>query len=246
MKEPLLVLAGVEAGYGTKAVVSSVDLALEDGELVVICGGSGGGKSTLLRVAAGLLRAWKGTVIFRGAPVTDPPRGLQVVFQQYADSLFPWLTVAGNVRLALLGEGVTGDRAEARIREVLETVQLQAHAEALPGTLSGGMAQRAAIARALAVRPALLCMDEPFGALDAATRRALQDELLALADRPAILFVTHDIDEALYLGDRVIVVSGGRLHELRPGLPKPRDQVATPALPAFQEARRTVFGMLRG
>jgi NitT/TauT family transport system ATP-binding protein len=116
----------------------------------------------------------------------------------------------------------------------------------LPGALSGGMAQRAAIARALAVRPALLCMDEPFGALDAATRRALQDELLAIPARPAVLFVTHDIDEALYLGDRVIVINRGRLAELRPNLPRPRDQVATPALPEFQEARRTVFAMLSG
>jgi NitT/TauT family transport system ATP-binding protein len=240
----VLALSGVDAGYGARAVLSGVDLAVAEGELVVMCGGSGSGKSTLLRVASGLLPARAGTVRFRGEPVAGPPRGLQVVFQQYADSLFPWLTVAGNARLALLGEGIAGAEADARIAEVLRLVRLDAHADTLPGALSGGMAQRAAIARALATRPALLCMDEPFGALDAATRRALQDELLALPSRPAVLFVTHDIDEALYLADRVVVVVGGGLREVRPGLPTPRDQIATPAHPAFQAARRELFELV--
>jgi NitT/TauT family transport system ATP-binding protein len=242
----LLALDGVEAGYTETPIFSGVELRLDDGELVVLCGGSGGGKSTLLRVAAGLHPVRKGTVTFRGARVDGPPRGLQVVFQQYVDSLFPWLTVAGNVRLALLAEGIEGAAADERVRQVLAMVRLDTQADVLPGALSGGMAQRAAIARALAVRPALLCMDEPFGALDAATRRALQDELLAIPDRPAILFVTHDIDEAVYLGDRVVVISRGRLAEVRPQLPRPRDQLATPALPAFQEARRAIFGLIRG
>ncbi len=242
----LLALEGVEAGYTDKAILSDVRLTLDEGELVVLCGGSGGGKSTLLRVASGLHTARKGTVTFRGAVVDGPPRGLQVVFQQYVDSLFPWLTVAGNVRLALLAEGIDGPSADERVRHVLATVRLDTKADVLPGALSGGMAQRAAIARALAVRPALLCMDEPFGALDAATRRALQDELLALPERPAILFVTHDIDEALYLGDRVVVIGRGRLAEVRPNLPRPRDQIATPALPAFQAARREIFGLIQG
>ncbi len=238
----LLALEGVEAGYTDRPILVGIDLTLDDGELVVLCGGSGSGKSTLLRVASGLLPARRGRVTFRGALVDGPPRGLQVVFQQYVDSLFPWLTVAGNVRLALEADGVA--EPDPRVRDALAMVRLGPHADALPGTLSGGMAQRAAIARALAVRPALLCMDEPFGALDAATRRALQDELLALPARPAILFVTHDIDEAIYLGDRVVVISAEGLAEVRPGLPRARDQISTPALPAFQEARRTVFGML--
>ena len=245
MKE-LLALDGVEAGYTDKPILSGVRLTLDEGELVVLCGGSGGGKSTLLRVASGLHPARKGTVTFRGARVDGPPRGLQVVFQQYVDSLFPWLTVAGNVRLALLAEGIDGTPADERVRQVLAMVRLDTQADVLPGALSGGMAQRAAIARARAVRPALLCMDEPFGALDAATRRALQDELLALPERPAILFVTHDIDEALYLGDRVVVINRGRLSEVRPNLPRPRDQIATPALPEFQAARREVFGLIQG
>lgn len=152
--------------------------------------------------------------------------------------------MAGNVRLALGGAGIEGPEAAARTEEALAMVRLSEHAGTLPRSLSGGMAQRAALARALAVRPRVLCMDEPFGALDASTRRALQDELLGLPARPAILFVTHDIDEALYLSDRVVVVGGGGLRELRPGLPRPRDQVETPALPAFHEARRALFGMI--
>jgi NitT/TauT family transport system ATP-binding protein len=240
----VLELRDIHAGYGARPILSGVSLSVAEGEFLCVCGGSGGGKSTLLRVAAGLLAPTLGSVTFCGAPVDGPPRGLQVVFQQYTDSLFPWLTVRGNILLALGGAGLHGDEAASRARDALAMVRLTAHAETLPRALSGGMAQRAALARALAVRPRVLCMDEPFGALDASTRRALQDELLSLPSRPTIVFVTHDIDEALYLSDRVVVVGGGTVHELRPGLPRPRDQVETPALPGFHVARRALFGMI--
>ncbi len=242
---PLLQLQGIQAGYGSTPVLRGLDLELGRREFVVVVGSSGGGKSTLLRVAAGLLAPEAGTARFQGRPIQGPPRGIQVVFQQYSQSLFPWLCVAGNLRLALLAEKLAPAEERQRVEQALRLVGLWEQAAALPNTLSGGMAQRVAIARALAARPALLCMDEPFGSLDAVTRRGLQDQLLDLPQRPATLFVSHDVDEALYLADRVVLLRPGQpLLELAPDLPWPRDQVRTPALPAFQRARAALMAML--
>ena len=242
---PLLSLRRVTAGYSGLTVLREMDLSLHEEELLVVAGPSGCGKSTLLRVACGLLQPQGGEVHFCDAPVQGPPPGMGVVFQQYAQSLFPWLTVAGNIRLALLHAALPKDALEERVAQVLELVRMSHAAHQLPGALSGGMAQRVAIARALAVRPAMLALDEPFGALDAVTRRVLQDELLALPRRPAMLFISHDVDEALYLADRVVVLRrDGPPVELRPGLPRPRHQLHTPALPAYQAARVELMRLL--
>ncbi len=243
----ILSMNGVHLAFDGRPVLRNLHLELHEGELVVVVGRSGCGKSTLLRIAAGLLTPDRGQVTFRGRPVLGPPRGIQVVFQQYTESLFPWLTVAGNIRLALLNEGLTRRQQQERIDSVLELVQLRDHADALPGSLSGGMAQRAAIARSLAVRPALLCMDAPFGALDATTRHNLQDVLLALPSRPAVLFVSHDVDEALYLSDRVVLLHReGPPTQLEPHLPRPRDQVTTPSLPSYHDNRARLMRLLEG
>lgn len=166
--------------------------------------GRGSGKTTLLRILGGLLSPTPGsTVRYYGEPVDGPPSGVITVFQNYAASLLPWRTVEKNVALGLERK-VPKDEASQRVAEALAMVGLSARAGDYPWRLSGGMQQRVQLARALAMRPAVLLMDEPFGALDAMTKTSLQDELLQVYDRTGatIVFVTHDLDEALYLSAR--------------------------------------------
>ncbi len=192
--------------------LEGASLAIGEGEIVAMVGASGCGKSTLLRLLAGLERPSAGSIRFDGAPLTGPRREIGVIFQE--PRLMPWLSVANNIAFGL-GALPKAERA-ARVAEMLERVGLAPFAGAWPRELSGGMAQRAAIARALAARPQVLLLDEPFSALDAFTRQALQEHLLALwsYDRPTLVLVTHDIDEALALADRVVLMRGnpGRLH----------------------------------
>jgi sulfonate transport system ATP-binding protein len=197
-----------------------VDLELEDGELATIVGPSGSGKTTLLRIAAGLEGLDSGS-----ASVSEGTR-LGFVFQE--PRLLSSLTVEGNVALGL-GPRKARAEGEGRVRETLETLGLSAFRAAYPRQLSGGIAQRASLARALVREPDLLLMDEPFSALDAHLRGRLQDELLSLLKRrPAsVLFVTHDIGEALYLGDRVLALRSGRIvRDETVGLARPRDRRA--------------------
>ncbi|HET7411962.1 MAG TPA: ABC transporter ATP-binding protein [Pararhizobium sp.] len=188
-------------------VFSGVDLSLARGEFVSLVGGSGVGKSTVLRCAAGLLRPTRGTITL-GGERRQGGRRRSIVFQD--SRLLPWRTVHDNVAYALHGLGLSKAEAEARIGEALELTMMGAYANRWPSELSGGQQQRVGIARALAVHPSVLLMDEPFSAVDAITRAHLQTELLEIwrGKRIAILFVTHDIDEAALLSDRVLVMAG--------------------------------------
>ena len=219
---------------GTVAL-SAIDVALERGEILGIVGTSGSGKSTLLRLVAGLDRPSEGAVLLDGVPVTGPRPELGLVFQE--PRLMPWLTVRENVEFALPDRPKAERRARAEA--ALARVDLAGFADALPRALSGGMAQRAAIARALVARPEVLLLDEPFSALDAFTRMALQDHLLEIwrHDRPTLVLVTHDIEEALVLSDRVLVLRArpGRIHaEYHLGLTRPRKRT-DPKLQAWKE-----------
>lgn len=211
-----VLLRGVGKRYETRTgpvdAVADVDLEVTAGEFVAVVGASGCGKSTLLRVLAGFERHTSGTVEVGGLPVRGPGPERGVVFQDYG--LFPWLSVAENVRYGLRRQQVPRARARARAAEMIEVVGLARFADRFPGELSGGMQQRVAIARVLACDPALLLMDEPFGALDALTRTTMQHELARLrAESGAtVVFVTHSIEEAVYLADRVVVMAGGASH----------------------------------
>ncbi len=220
-----------------------VELAVAPGQFLTIVGASGCGKSTLLRLIAGLDTAFLGDVVLDNVRVTAPSLDRGLVFQE--PRLFPWLTVAQNVALGLLNAGPSKAAKHRAVLEHIALVGLNGFQDAYPHQLSGGMAQRAAIARGLVNRPGVLLLDEPFGALDALTRARLQDEMQRIwaAEGITMLLVTHDVEEAVYLGDRVVVMAP------RPGRiaatfdipqPRPRDR----ASPALARLRTTVMAAL--
>jgi NitT/TauT family transport system ATP-binding protein len=211
---------------GEIVALGAITASIAEGEFVCLLGPSGCGKSTLLKIVAGLIPPSSGTITINGRTVSGPGPDRAVVFQDYA--LFPWMTVADNVEFGLAARGVAADTRRAVSSDLLRAVGLQEFAAKYPHHLSGGMKQRVSIARALAVDPVLLLMDEPFGALDAQTRFVMQKELLRIwhAYRKTVLFVTHSIDEALYLGDRVLVMTarpGAIKADIRVSQPRPRD-----------------------
>lgn len=236
---------------GCLCVLDDVAFEVRDGEFVSIMGPSGCGKTTLLRVLGGLLRPDpQSRVTCQGRPVEDPPDGVMMVFQNYSASLLPWRTVAKNVALGIEGR-VPEDEQRERVTEALEMVGLADRAKDHPGQLSGGMQQRVQLARALAMRPSVLLMDEPFGALDAMTKAALEDELLRVHERTGatVIFVTHDVDEAVYLSDRVLVLQGSPATvavEVEVGCPRPRDQLKTKESEEFLAARHRIFELVSG
>jgi len=207
--------------------VNRLTLTVDDGEIVTLVGPSGCGKSTLMNMAAGLQDPSGGEVRVDGREVHGPGPDRGVIFQQYA--LFPWLTVRENVAFGLEVAKVPRTQIDDTVQRCLRLVGLEAFADALPKTLSGGMKQRCAIARAYAMDPKVLLMDEPFGALDALTRVTLQDQLLDTwrQDARTIMFITHDVEEAVYLAHRVVVMAArpGRLFKVIPvDLPYPRTE----------------------
>ena len=236
----------LDSSDGPRRILAGVDLRVAEGEFVSVMGRSGTGKTTLLRVLGGLLAPTPdSTVEFHGRPVDGPPDGVVFVFQNYAASLLSWRTVERNVALGLEGR-VAKPELRERTAEALSMVGLADRAKDYPWRLSGGMQQRVQLARALAVHPSALLMDEPFGALDAMTKGALQDELQQVQQRTGatVVFVSHDIDEAVYLSDRIVILDGSPAtitQEIEVDLPRPRDPLATKELPAFLRLRRAVY-----
>jgi len=241
---------GVSVVYGAQQVLRDVTFSVDEHEFVCLVGPSGCGKTTLLRTLAGLTAVSSGKAIFRGEEVRGPQTALAVVFQDYGRALLPWRTVAGNVALALEARGIPSSEYGQRINPLLAKLRLAEHANKFPSQLSGGMQQRLQIARCLAQEPQVLLMDEPFGSLDAITRQELQDEVARLAkdERRTVVFVTHDLEEAIYLGDRVIALAAepgtraGRIAEIVAiELPRPRTQLATREDPRFLEYRHRLY-----
>ncbi|HET6380159.1 MAG TPA: ABC transporter ATP-binding protein [candidate division Zixibacteria bacterium] len=230
--------------------LADVSFSVREGELVSLVGPSGSGKTTLLRCVAGLRPPSAGAVRLAGRVIDDVPPDLAMVFQDYGRSLFPWLSVHHNVELPLRRLRLPAAERRDRVTAALSEVGLADAARQYPWQLSGGMQQRVAIARAIAYRARLLLMDEPFASVDAQTRADLQDTALEVwrAHGSTILFVTHDIDEAIYLADRVIVLSpppGTVRAAIAVDLPRPRDQIETRGLPRFAELRTEVARLIR-
>ncbi|MFZ5816387.1 MAG: ABC transporter ATP-binding protein [Bacillota bacterium] len=218
---------GVSKRFGDLPVLNAIHLGVGRGEFAAIVGPSGCGKSTLLRMAAGLEQPDTGLVLHQGRPVEGPDPSRMMIFQEHA--LYPWRTVAENVGFGLELSGTSRAERAERVADVLKRVGLAGFERYYPHQLSGGMRQRAAIARALVVDPEVLLLDEPYGALDAMTRLTMQDELLRLwqGSGKTVLLITHDIEEALYLADRVFVMShrpGRVIREILLDLPRPRSR----------------------
>lgn len=228
-------------------IFEDLSLEIELGTFVSLVGASGCGKSTLLLAIAGLHPPDSGEIRYLGEPTDGPHREIVYIFQDYTKSIFPWLTVAGNVEFGLKHRQHVR-RAERRdkARHVIELVGLAGYESHYPAQLSGGMQQRVALARALACEPRILLMDEPFSAVDALTRTRLQELVLELWSRMelTILFVTHDVDEAVFLSSRVVVMAGRPatfVRDLPIDLPYPRDAIATPEDRRFLASRHAIL-----
>jgi NitT/TauT family transport system ATP-binding protein len=245
--DPILELRGVSKQFALQGrridALRDAQLRVRKGEFVCLLGASGCGKSTLLRIVAGFEQPTRGQALMWSRPIAAPGPERGMVFQDYA--LFPWLTVRGNIGFGPLARGRPAAEVKDTVERFIALVGLQRFADAYPHQLSGGMKQRVAIARVLANDAELVLMDEPFGALDAMTRERLQDELLDIWQRTGltVLFVTHSIEEAVFLADRIVVMSPspGRIErEVIVPLPRPRSVVA----PEFNELRRELSQQL--
>lgn len=241
----------LESSAGPRCILQGITADLRAGEFVSIMGRSGSGKTTLLRVLSGLVDpVSSSSVTFRGRPLDGPPEGAVFVFQNYTASLLPWRTIERNVALGLEAKASKSEIGQ-RVADALGLVGLSDRAKDYPWRLSGGMQQRVQLARALAMDASLLLMDEPFGALDAMTKAALQDELqrVHVQRKPTVAFVTHDIDEAIYLSDRILILGDSPAtitRELMVDLPRPREQLVTKELPEFLRLRRAVYDEIVG
>lgn len=227
--------------------IGDVSLTIDDGEFVALLGPSGCGKTTVLNIVAGFMASTGGTVSVGGEPVHAPGPDRGVVFQDFA--LFPWLTVESNVAFGLKMQGVGKAERRERAGRMLELVGLDGFGAKYPHELSGGMRQRAGVARVLVTDPAMMLMDEPFASIDAQTRRQLQQEVLRIWDtsRPTVLFVTHDVDEAIFMADRVVVLSGRPstvAADIRVPLTRPRTWRDVQSDPAFIDLRNELLAML--
>ncbi|WP_300520472.1 ABC transporter ATP-binding protein [Aliiroseovarius sp.] len=247
-----LELKGLTKGYGTgvdrTVVLDGIDLAVEEGEFIAIVGFSGSGKTTLISAIAGLIEPDAGEVLLKGKPVTGPDPALGVVFQSY--SLMPWLTVSGNVALAVdaIFPDLSKAEKEKKTAHYVKMVGLSHAASRRPAELSGGMRQRVNVARALAMSPELLLLDEPLSALDALTRANLADEIEAIwqADKKTCVLITNDVDEAILLADRIIALNpdGTLGQEFKVQIPRPRDRGEMNHHEGFKTLRRDVTNYL--
>lgn len=231
-------------------VLNHISTRIQPGEIVALCGVSGAGKSTLLRIIAGLQQASSGTVAIDGKAVTRPPEGLGYLVQNYAQSLFPWLTVYGNLRLALTGTKIPRAEWSERINQVLRAVDLDKLGHRYPWQLSGGMQQRVALARALVREPRLLLLDEPFASVDSFARMELEDLTRRLISTHGIttILVTHDLREAIYMANRVLVLGGKPAtltDEIMVTLPLERTQGNILDIPEFTQLQRRLFDSIQ-
>jgi len=235
---------------GPFTALENVDLSIEKGEFVALIGHSGCGKSTLLNIVAGLQKPTRGVVFLDGDVIDGPGPDRAVIFQDH--SLLPWLTVEENVRLAVDKTMAGKPRAARRdwVMHNLDLVQMAHAAAKRPAELSGGMKQRVGIARAIAMSPRVLLMDEPFGALDALTRASLQDAVMAIQSKlnNTVVMITHDVDEAVLLADRVVMMTNGPAatigEDLRVDLPRPRNRIEMADTPAYNHARHEILHFL--
>jgi NitT/TauT family transport system ATP-binding protein len=244
-----ILLDQVALAFGERIVLQGVSLARYEHDLLCIVGTSGSGKTTLLRAVAGLLPLRSGRILLDGAAITRPTPRIAMIFQHFG--LFPWKTVRANIAYGL---SVQGRRDESGVvTRLLEVMGLTEHAARYPYELSGGMQQRVGLARALAVRPEVLLLDEPFSAVDAITRETLHGELIRLWDDPqrrwtSAILVTHDLDEAILLGDRIVVLGGTpghvRLH-LEVPIPRPRAPQDLRFHPTYPQLRRQLWDALQ-
>ena len=246
---PILCVSDLSFQVQDLQILQGISLDIQPHEFVCIVGSSGCGKTTLLRLLAGLLTPTHGQVLYKGQQVQAPHPELAVVFQDYGRALLPWRTVYGNVELALEARQVPRAQRAELIHGLLAQVGLADRAQAYPMQLSGGMQQRLQIARCLAQLPQVLLMDEPFGALDAMTRQTLQDEVARLCQESGVtvVFITHDLEEAIYLGDRVLAMTKGpgRIGAtLDVDLPRPRHQLTTREDAQFLQYRHELFHSL--
>jgi len=253
-REPFLTIEDVTKVYPTKkgpfTVLDGVNLTVDEGEFICVIGHSGCGKSTLLNMVSGFAFPTTGEVRVNGKPVTKPGPDRMVVFQNYA--LLPWRTAFENVYLAVNAVHPNKSQAEKRaiVRDNLAMVGLSEAADKKPPQLSGGMRQRVSIARALAIRPLVLILDEPFGALDAITKEELQEELLKIwnEQRCTVLMITHDIDEALFLADRLVMMTNGpaaKIGEIMEiPFPRPRDRARIMEDPQYYKLRNYALDFL--
>jgi len=235
--------------FGDRLILDRINLDVHEGEFVCIVGASGSGKTTLLRALAGLAHPSQGEAAFEGKGIAGPSRERAIIFQDYSKALLPWRTVAGNVALSLEARGVPASERSGIIDGLLVKMGLAQAKTLFPSQLSGGMQQRVQIARCLAQKPKLLLMDEPFGALDAMTRQALQDEILVLTEENKVttIFITHDLEEAIYLGDQVVVLGGSPatvVENIAIDLPRPRNQLFTREDTRFLSYRHRLFQLL--
>ena len=238
---------GYDHGSAEVLALSDIDLEVRDNEFVTVIGPSGCGKTTLLRIIAGLIPYDQGEVSIDGRAVIGPGPERAVVFQNFA--LMPWADVLSNVAFGLEIRGASTDQCQAKAKELIKLVGLQGFERRLPKELSGGMQQRVGLARALAVNPQILLMDEPFGALDEQTRRLLQEQLLRLweRERKTVVFITHSMDEAVMLGDRVMLMTPrpGRVKEMiNVPLGRPRSREVEKSS-AFLEIKEYLWDNLR-
>lgn len=241
-----ITLKGVGKRFDDLQVFKNINLAVGQSEIVTIVGPSGCGKTTLLRCIDGLIPYEEGDIIVEGSRMEEPRKGVAMVFQHFG--LFPWRTVSNNVGYGLDMFGLSKSEKAERVAEFINLVGLEGFGDAYPYQLSGGMQQRCGLARALAVKPSVLLMDEPFAAIDAQTREILQLELLRIWEqRPTtMVFVTHSIEEAVLMGDRVVILKGrpSGVHEVvETGLQHPRTR-ATLTEPRFAEVREHVWSTL--
>lgn len=249
-----LAIQGLSKTYGKGATANNVlvDISLEvhEGEFICLVGPSGAGKTTLLRCLTSLMPPTSGTVALDGEVLKGPSQQISIVFQEYTRSLLPWKTIEDNIALPLRARGMSAREALSRVEPLLQSVGLPGTAKKYPWQLSGGMQQRVAIARALITEPEVLVMDEPFASVDAQTRLELEDLTRGLQQERGmtVVLVTHDIDEAVYLSDRIVVLSKNpaTVQEIvEVGLGDTRDQITTRETPRFAELRSHILGLIR-